>query len=86
MVARLNERDSKRRFRHEAAMKQDATLDALAKLRDYATRIVSLQSSVAGEFQGDAFAAALDAHNKAVELKTMLDNEYRAYTRDRVAG
>ncbi len=66
-------------------MQQDATLDALEKLRDYATRVVSLQSSVTGEFQGDAFAAALDAHKKAVELKILLDNEYRAYARERLA-
>ena len=66
-------------------MQPDATLEALEKLRHYATRIVSLQSSVAGEFQGDAFAAALDAQKKALELKTLLDNEYRAYSKERLA-
>lgn len=65
-------------------MQPDATLEALEKLRDYATRIVSLQSFVAGEFHGDAFAAALDAQKKAVELKTLLDNEYRAYSKERL--
>ena len=66
-------------------MQQDATLEALEKLRHHATRIVSLQSSVAAEFQGDAFAAAVDAHKKALELKTLLDNEYRAYSKERLA-
>ncbi len=66
-------------------MQQDATLEALERLRHYATRIVSLQSSVTAEFQGDAFAAAVDAHTKALELKTLLDNEYRAYSKERLA-
>ena len=66
-------------------MQQDATLEALERPRHYATRIVSLQSSVTAEFQCDAFAAAVDAHTKALELKTLLDNEYRAYSKERLA-